>query len=147
MAADPLDIIARICHEQPHGALTQIADALGYTEQREQDRAQREQTLAGLLKRCARCLPPDHATRKLATDYLRQQGYLSSPLALGVNGTPAADLRMLTPEEFAQQLYRASWPADKLLGWGALGETERESWRRVARFAAGVDLPDGAKNG
>jgi hypothetical protein len=32
MAADPLDIIARICHEQPHDALTQIAEALGYAE-------------------------------------------------------------------------------------------------------------------
>ncbi len=38
---------------------------------------EREQTLAGLLKRCARCLPPDHATRKLATDYLKQQGFFN----------------------------------------------------------------------
>lgn len=49
--ADPLDTIARICAEQPHDALEQIAVALGYTEQVEQERAQREQTLAGLLKR------------------------------------------------------------------------------------------------
>lgn len=87
--SDPLDIIARICNEQPHDALTKIAVALGYTEQREQERAQREQTLAGLLKRCARCLPPDHATRKLATEYLRQQGYLSPLRAAGVQGTLA----------------------------------------------------------
>ena len=73
MALDPLDVIADICHDQPHDALTQIAAVLGFTE----DTAQREQTLAGLLKRCARCLPPNHATRKLATDYLRQHGYLS----------------------------------------------------------------------
>jgi hypothetical protein len=81
---DPLNQIARICDAQPHDALSQIADVLGYTEQAAQERAQREQTLAGLLKRCARCLPPDHATRKLATDYLRQHGYLSPLRTPGV---------------------------------------------------------------
>lgn len=34
------------------------------------------QALAGLLKRCARCLPPEHKTRKLASDYLRQHGFM-----------------------------------------------------------------------
>lgn len=46
------------------------------------------QTLAGLLKRCARCLPPDHATRKLATDYLRQQGHLAPLRTAGVMEVP-----------------------------------------------------------
>lgn len=32
MAADPLDRIALICHEQPHDALTQIAEVLGFPE-------------------------------------------------------------------------------------------------------------------
>ena len=92
MAADPLDIIAGICHEQPHDALTQIAEALGFTEQREQERTRREQTLAGLLKRCARCLPPGHATRVLATGYLRQHGYLSPLRAAGVMASDEARL-------------------------------------------------------
>jgi hypothetical protein len=29
---DPLDVIAEICHDQPHDALSRIADELGYTE-------------------------------------------------------------------------------------------------------------------
>jgi hypothetical protein len=48
-------------------------------------------TLAGLLKRCARCLPPEHTTRKLATDYLRQQGYLSPLRTAGVDVPAPAD--------------------------------------------------------
>ena len=47
------------------------------------------ETLAGLLKRCARCLPPDHTTRKLATEYLRQHGFLSPLRANGVIAAPA----------------------------------------------------------
>lgn len=46
--------------------------------------AEQEQTLAFLLKRCARCLPPDHATRKLATDYLKEQGFFNVLRASGV---------------------------------------------------------------
>lgn len=45
---------------------------------------EREQTLAGLLKRCARCLPPEHATRKLATEYLKAQGFFNPLRASGV---------------------------------------------------------------
>lgn len=33
MAADPLDRIAEICHDQPHDALSQIAAVLGFDEQ------------------------------------------------------------------------------------------------------------------
>jgi hypothetical protein len=62
--------------------------------------SEREQTLAGLLKRCARCLPPDHATRKLATAYLRQHGYLSPLRTDGVTETPpAAAPRVITRDD------------------------------------------------
>lgn len=33
--ADPLTIIADICHDQPHDALEQIACALGFTQDKE----------------------------------------------------------------------------------------------------------------
>lgn len=46
------------------------------------------QTLAGLLKRCARCLPPDHGTRKIATEYLREHGFLSPLRTPGVQAAP-----------------------------------------------------------
>lgn len=35
--ADPLTLIARICDEQPHNALTMIANVLGFTEERMQE--------------------------------------------------------------------------------------------------------------
>jgi prophage antirepressor-like protein len=82
--ADPLDVIASICQEQPHDALTQIADALGYTEQREQERTQREQALAGLVKRLARRLHPEDPLRVTATGYLQEQGFFNPLRALGV---------------------------------------------------------------
>jgi hypothetical protein len=67
------------------GVLTQIDNmvsglsraALQSPTSAAQEPTQREQTLAGLLKRCARCLPPDHATRKLATDYLKREGFFN----------------------------------------------------------------------
>jgi len=34
---DPLTLIARICDEQPHNALTMIANVLGFTEERMQE--------------------------------------------------------------------------------------------------------------
>ena len=42
------------------------------------------ETLAGLLKRCARCLPPDHNTRKVAVAYMREHGFMSPLRTAGV---------------------------------------------------------------
>lgn len=97
---------------------------------------QREQTLAGLVKRLARRLHPEDNLRVLATEYLKEQGFFSSLRTSGV---------------MASQPVAWRYP----IGGGRYAATTSEEEARRAStdgtvdplyLASGVDLPDeGAK--
>lgn len=94
-------------------ALVAAGVALGAT-------TEHEQTLVGLLKRCVRCLPPEHATRKLATDYLKQQGFFNvlrddvKGVALPVKAEPSDDF-----VEAVSCFRKAAWERDhpEMMRW------------------------------